>query len=209
MRVWSSGENTTGLRHRRKEKARFACPVDVHPSSLRATEPLKAGVLNLWNTFTELVVTPFQQMELVWGIVPLYFGWLSNELTSSKRSFRTAIQTGFSFLWAGAHWTYQYFAANPAAKRHLTPEALMAVNVMVTMLVLLLGATALLSGLRRRYPPYGSFLGHTRFSNYFMIAIFPLQSRYLDWSWERVFVILLFAIPTWLLVHFGLMPLRK
>ena len=144
-------------------------------------------MLNLWTTFAELIATPFRQVELVWGIVPLYFGWLSNELTSSKR----------------------YFAANPSAKKHLTPEALMAVNVMVTMLVLLLGAIALFSGLRRRYPPYGSFLGYTRFSNYFMIAIFPIQSRYLDWSWERLVAILVFAVPIWLLAHFGLMPLRK
>lgn len=68
-------------------------------------------MVQLWTTFAELVVTPFRHADLIWGIGPLYFGWVSNELTSSKRSFRTAIQTGFSFLWAGAHWTYQYFAA--------------------------------------------------------------------------------------------------
>lgn len=56
-----------------------------------------------WAAFAELIVTPFQFMELVWGIVPLYFGLLLNELTSAKANFRTAIQTGFSFLWAGTH----------------------------------------------------------------------------------------------------------
>jgi len=55
-----------------------------------------------WATFIELIATPFQHMELVWGIVPLYFGLLLNELTSAKANFRTAIQTGFSFLWAAA-----------------------------------------------------------------------------------------------------------
>lgn len=169
----------------------------------------KRPVIPLWTTFAELVATPFRHVDLIWGIGPLYFGWLFNELNSSKRSFRTAIQTGFSFLWAGAHWTYQYFTAHPEAKRTLTPETLLAVNVLVTMLVLLFGAVALLSGLRRKYPPYGSFLGHTRFSNYFMIAIFPIQSRYLDWSWERLIAILAFAVPVWLLVHFGLMPMRR
>lgn len=166
-------------------------------------------VISLWTTFAELAATPFRHVELVWGIVPLYFSWLSNELTSSKRSFRTAIQTGFSFLWAGAHWSYQYFSAHPEASRRITPEALLAVNVMVTMLVLMVGLAALVTGLRRKYPPYGSFLGHTRFSNYFMIAIFPIQSRYLDWSWERLVAVLVFAVPVWLLVHVGLMPLRK
>ena len=181
----------------------------AHRSSLTPIQQVQAGVVQLWTTFAELVVTPFQHADLIWGIGPLYFGWVFNELTSSKRSYRTAIQTGFSFLWAAAHWTYQYFTAHPEAKRGLTPEALLAVNVMVTMLVILFGAAALVSGLRKKYPPYGSFLGHTRFSNYFMIAIFPIQSRYLDWSWERLLAILIFAIPVWLIVHVGLMPLRK
>ena len=65
------------------------------------------------------------------------------------------------------------------------------------------------SGLRRRYPRYCSFLGHTRFTNYFMIAIFPIQSNYLAWSWARVIAIAIFAVPTWLLLRFGLQPVRK
>ena len=51
--------------------------------------------------FAELIRTPFQNLGLVWGVVPLYFALLLSELTSAKKSFRTAIQTGFSFLWAG------------------------------------------------------------------------------------------------------------
>jgi hypothetical protein len=62
-----------------------------------------------WSAFSELMRTPFLHLELVWGIVPLYFGLLLNEMTSSKASFRTAIQTGFSFLWGGTQWLYPYF----------------------------------------------------------------------------------------------------
>jgi hypothetical protein len=166
-------------------------------------------VAALTSSFIELFVTPFHHLEMIWGIVPLYFGWLCNELTSSKKSFRTAIQTGFSFLWAGAHWSYQYLSANPQSARQLGLGTLRTVNVAVTLLVLLLGAIALFSGLRKKYPRYASFVGQTRFANYFMIAIFPMQSRYLDWSWERVLAILVFAAPIWLALHFGLMPLRK
>ena len=55
-----------------------------------------------WNTFAGLISTPFGYAALIWGIVPLYFGLLLNELTADKANFRTALQTGFSFLWAGA-----------------------------------------------------------------------------------------------------------
>ncbi len=159
--------------------------------------------------FWDLIRTPFHHSDLIWGIVPLYFGWLVNELTTSKASFKTAIQTGFSFLWAGAHWTYQSYGPLRLEALKLNFSALMAVNVMVTLLVLVTGAVALVSGLRHRYPRYCSFLGHTRFSNYFMIAIFPIQSQYLHWSWHRLIAIVLFAIPTWVVVHLGIKLVRR
>lgn len=162
-----------------------------------------------WNFFAELICTSFQHLPLVWGIVPLYFGLLLSELTPGKASFRTAIQTGFSFLWAAAQWLYPYFQARETRPVPAVVGALPAVNLCVTLLVLGFGTLALYSGLRRRFPKYGTFLGHTRFSNYFMIAIFPMQAHMLAWTWERLGAIALFALPVWLLLHFGLMPLRR
>ena len=164
----------------------------------------------LWIEFAGLIATPFQHISLLWGIVPLYFALLLNELTSSKASFRTAIQTGFSFLWAGAQWLYPY-CIDPNSARLTYPAfgSLTSVNLFVTFLVLVLGILALVSGIRHRYPKYLWFLGHTRFSNYFMITIFPIQAHFLAWTWPRVGAIALFAVPAWLLLHFGLMPLRS
>ncbi len=159
--------------------------------------------------FVELIATPFGYADLVWGIVPLYFGWLVNELTSKKASYTTSINTGFSFIWAAAHWIYQWSSGHPRLKAPTDWQHLPAVNWLVAFAVLALGLTALICGLRRKFPKYGSILGHTRFSNYFMIAIFPMQSNYLPWTWDRVIAICLFAAPVWIIVHFGLSPLRK
>ena len=158
-----------------------------------------------WSTFVELIATPFEHGSLIWGIVPLYFGLLLNELTSDRANFRTAIQTGFSCLWAAAQWLYPYWWP------HHEIGAMRPVNLLVTALVAVLGAMALISGFRKRFSKYGRFLGHTRFANYFMIMIFPIQSHYpgMDWTWERLVAIVLFAVPVWLALHFGLMPLRK
>lgn len=164
---------------------------------------------DLWSTFAELIRVPFHHEQLVWGIVPLYFGWALNELTSAKVTFRTAIQTGFALLWSGAQWAWHAFQEDPAKVVGLNTHGLFAVNSAVTLLVILLGAVALWSGLRRRYPRGMKFLGHTRFSAYFMLAIFPIQAGYLEWSWLRVWAIAVFAVPIWLLLHFALIPLRK
>ena len=162
-----------------------------------------------WTVFAQLIQTPFEHLELVWGIVPLYFGLLVNELTSTKANFRTALQTGFSFVWAGLQWLYPYFRSHGHGSARLELGATVPVNLLVTFLVMALGVVALVSGMRRRYPRYGTFLGHTRFANYFMIAMFPIQARYLEWTWDRLIAIALFAAPLWLVLHFGLMPIRQ
>ena len=162
-----------------------------------------------WSVFVELIRTPFQHIELIWGIVPLYFGLLLNELTSAKANSRTAIQTGFSFLWAGAQWLYPYFKAHGPSGPHFALNAMLPIKMLVTFVVLALGAAALCCGLRKRFPPYLRFLGYTRFSNYFMIAIFPMQTGALNWTWEYLVAITLFAVPVWLVLHFGLMPMRN
>jgi len=164
---------------------------------------------NSTQIFWELIRIPFQHVELVWGIVPLYFGWLVNELTSNKASTRTALNTGFSFLWAGAQWLYPYFKAHAPGGPRLELGAMLPVNLFVTFLILALGLIALVSGLRRKFPAYGGFLGHTRFANYFMIAIFPIQARFLKWNWDYLIAMALFAVPLWVVLHFGLMPLRN
>ncbi|MDB6065861.1 MAG: hypothetical protein JWR26_2069 [Pedosphaera sp.] len=164
---------------------------------------------NYWAVFCELIATPFQHAVLVWGIVPIYFALLLNEMTSAKANFRTAIQTGFSFLWAGVQWLYPYFQPHASGGPRLEVSEMQPITLLVTCLVLVLGAAALISGIRRRYPKYGAFLGYTRFSNYFMIAIYPIQGHFLPWTWERLIAIALFSVPVWLVLHFGLMPIRN
>src|SRR5262252_1979675 len=146
-----------------------------------------------WSTFLELIKTPFEHASLIWGIVPLYFALFLNELTSDKANFRTAIQTGFSFVWAGAQWLWPYFIPYGARGPHFAFNAMLPVNLLVTFLVLGLGALALFCGLRRKYPKYCAFLGQTRFANYLMIMIFPIQTHYLAWTWDRLFTITIFA----------------
>src|ERR1700753_801915 len=151
--------------------------------------------MQLYSTaFVELFRTPFTVTALIVGIVPLYFAMLVNEMTSDKASFRTAIQTGFSFVWASAQWLYPYFIPH-GMKSRLELGAMLPINLFVTFLVLALGVVAFFSGLRRKYPKYCAFLGHTRFANYFMITIFPIQARVLYWQWDYVIAIALFAVP--------------
>jgi hypothetical protein len=166
-------------------------------------------ISHYWAVFVELVVAPFEHVELVWGIVPLYFALLLGEMTSSKANYRTAIQTGFSFLWAGVQWLFPYFRARGPYGPHIELYSMLPIKMFFTFLVLALGAVALVSGIREKFPKYCQFLGYTRFVNYFMIAIFPLQVGCLKWTWDYLIAIILFAPPVWAILYFGLMPVRK
>jgi hypothetical protein len=166
-------------------------------------------VSHYWPIFLELIGKPFQRIDWIWGIVPLYFGLALNETTSARANFRTAIQTGFSFLWAAAQWVYPWFQARQENHARQEAEAMPPINLLVTVLVVTLGIMALFSGLRRRYPKYCAFLGYTRFSNYFMITIYPMQAHCFGWTWERLVAIVIFAVPIWLALHLGLMPIRN
>ncbi len=170
-------------------------------------DSLSSEIFSYWQTLWVLLRTPFLHSSLIWGIVPLYFGWLMNELTSDKKSFNTAIQSGFSFLWAGLNWSQIYFQKGGGLSL-IFRDGLPTINIMVTLLVLIIGATAFISGIRKRYPKYGSFLGHARFANYFMITIFAMQSNYLAWTWDRLIAIVGFSIPIWIVVHFTFKPIR-
>jgi hypothetical protein len=41
-----------------------------------------------------------------------------------------------------------------------------------------------------------------------MITIYPIQAHALEWTWNRLAAIAIFAVPVWLALHFGLMPFR-
>ena len=162
-----------------------------------------------WTAFVELIEAPFQHVELVWGIVPLYFALVLGEMTSTKANYRTSIQTGFSFLWAGMQWLFPYFRAHGPYGPHLELDAMLPIKMFVTFLILALGTVALISGIREKFPKYCQFLGYTGFANYFMITLFPLQVGCLKWTWDYLIAIALFAFPVWLILHFSLTPLRK
>ena len=61
-------------------------------------------IYNYVMLFGELLAAPFGSVQSIFGIIPLYFGLIVNEITSAKANFKTAVQTGFSFLWAGTQW---------------------------------------------------------------------------------------------------------
>lgn len=150
--------------------------------------------------FLLLVATPFRHISLVWGIVPVYVAWVFSELTPQKRSYRTALQTGFSFVWSAAQWYWKWEGRGKAPG---------VANLVCTAIFAVFGLLALWSGVRRRFPKRMEFLGHARFANYLVIAVYPMMAGYLSWTMPRAAAVAVFAPVVWVLVHLVLAPFRR
>ena len=147
-----------------------------------------------FHQFGELIVVPFQNLGTVWSILPVYTSLIIAELFVRKVSVAHAVGNGFVMLWAGLNWA-RHLSQPSGALFPVLPWA-------VTVACIAVGIFTVVIGLRRRKTAVGQLLGHARFTCYFVILLYPLQSSLLPWTWTAVLAILIFALPTWLLLYF-------
>lgn len=160
--------------------------------------PLESYLVN----WVELVVTPFRHFPQVWlGIVPLYVSLFLGELYKSKVSFGHAVGNGFMMLWTGLNWAmhlsnlgmFSYFG--DLRKHH------MATAWAVTAGAIALGIFTIVLGFRKKDKALVSVLGHSRFSLYFLILFYPMQTGMVRWNWPSVAAVLIFVLPCWFLLY--------
>jgi hypothetical protein len=149
----------------------------------------------------ELIVAPFRDFGAVWlGIVPLYVSLLLGELYKSKVSFSHAVGNGFVMLWTGLNWTMHlsnlgFFAYLGDVKSRT------AIAWLVAVCAVGLGIFTIVLGLRKKDRTLCQILGHTRFSNYFLITLYPMQVGLIRWNWPSLSAVLVFALPAWLFIY--------
>ena len=159
--------------------------------------PLEGHLVGLLN----LLAAPFRDFGAVWlGLVPLYDSLLLGELYRSKISFGHAVGNGFIMLWAGVNWAMHlsnlgFFAYLGGAKDHT------AIAWVVAVCAVGLGIFTIVLGLRKKDRTLCQVLGHTRFSGYFLIALYPMQVGLVTWNWPSLEAILIFALPAWFFIY--------
>ena len=145
-----------------------------------------------FKTIWHLLVVPFQNLNTVWPILPVYTSVVLGEIYG-KGGFASAVGNGFVLLWAGLNWV-----------RHLWGHSnfsFAAVSWVVAIVAAALGVTLIVLGIRRKAKRTCEVLGHTRFSCYFIVMLYPLQAGLVRWDWFTVVTILAFAIPAWCLIY--------
>ena len=150
----------------------------------------------------DLIVTPFQHFDgrVCLGLLPLYVSLLLGELYKSKVSFGHAVANGFVMLWAGVNWGMHlsnlgFFAYWGDIKQRT------ALAWIVAAAAVGLGIFTIVLGLRKKDRTLCQVLGHTRFSGYFLITLYPMQVGLIRWNWPSLASILIFALPAWLFIY--------
>jgi hypothetical protein len=160
--------------------------------------PLEAYLLDL----VRLLIAPWKHIGAVWlGIVPLYVSLLLGELYKSKVSFSHAVGNGFVMLWAGMNWAMHLSNAGMFAYLGNAAQDRMALAWLVTICVIGIGVFTVVLGFRKKDKGLCQVLGHTRFSSYFLILFYPMQTGMIPWNWPAVAAILIFALPAWFVLY--------
>jgi hypothetical protein len=149
--------------------------------------------------FVDLIVTPFGHLDRVWlGILPLYVSLILGEIYITKVSFGHAVGNGFLMLWAGLSWAVHL--ANASKFAYVFNSSTKITAWIVTGTCLAIAVFTIVLGLRKKDKPLAGVLGHTRFSGYFLIMLYPMQSGLMAWTWPSLLAVLIFAAPAWFLI---------
>jgi hypothetical protein len=147
--------------------------------------------------FMHLLVVPFDNLGTAWPILPVYTTLILGELYKSKVSFGHAVCNGFVLLWSGLNWARRLANASIASYLFSSKSLAWAVSAVA----IGLGVFSIMLGLRRKDKALCEILGHTRFSCYFLIAVYPMQAGLIRWDWANMAAILIFAVPCWFLIY--------
>lgn len=147
--------------------------------------------------FVKLIVCPFHNLGTVWGILPIYTSLVLGEMYKSKVSFGHAVANGFVMLWAGLNWGRHL--ANAGVMSYLFSSK--AIAWVVTAAFIGLGIFTIVLGFRKKDKALAEVLGHTRFSCYFIILLYPMQAGLMKWEWSSLAAVLIFALPVWFLIY--------
>lgn len=148
--------------------------------------------------FLNLLVVPFDHFGQSWFVIlPIYTTLILGELYKGKVSFGHAVGNGFAMLYAGLNWG-RHLAQAPITSYLFSAKSLAWI---VTGCAIALGVFSIILGLRRKDKALCEVLGHTRFSCYFLITFYPMQTDWVRWEWNNMAAILVFAVPCWFLIY--------
>jgi hypothetical protein len=148
------------------------------------------AVMEILTAFTNMLIAPVKNPEMLWIIVPIYLNWILTDYYQERKgtSFGNAMSNGFTALWIGLDWTKQ------VVTRFAGLDAAFAIKLIVGVLFILFGFFIMIESAKAK--PIIKYLGRIREVSYFAIVATPIYYNVIPINLVNVLAILVF-FPVW------------
>lgn len=149
-----------------------------------------AIISEILSTFAQILISPLQNPEMLWIIIPIYLNWILTDYWQERKgtSFGNAMSNGFVALWVGLDWTKQLFRSYSEVSGSL------AIKVVISVLFIAYGLLIMKEVVQAK--PIAHYLGRIREVSYFAIVATPIYYGAIQLTGIVVLSILAF-LPVW------------
>ena len=156
-----------------------------------------SSLLNYPLVWLSLIAAPITDLEVLWGVIPLYIDGLLMELYEQDTRFKL-LAGGSVISFVGLDWARRLLQIGIPIQ--------FSIQWILVFIFLAYGVLSLFVVLMKKMTLI-RFLGKRKFVTYFGISFYPLQAGVVPYNIDVLISILVMLIPVWLVLE--LIFLRK
>ena len=138
----------------------------------------------------KLFITPVENLEMLWIIIPIWGIWIFSEFFQEKKgtSFGNAISNGATALFVGIDWTR--YVIRQLSSNIISMDVVTILKFAISGFLILFGITIILLGVKAN--PVVRIIGRVRETTYIMLMFSPIIYGVVKLNLHIVAIILIF-----------------
>ena len=147
-------------------------------------------MLHLLGTWGNLFISPLENPEMFWILIPIYLNWIFTEFYQEKKgtSLGNAISNGVIVLWVGIDWSRTLVGLLSDGK--IPFDGIFFAKLIIAILMFAYGLFIIVSGIKAK--KMTKLIGRVREVTYVSLMFTPIFYGVVDLSWEIILAILVF-----------------
>ena len=150
-------------------------------------------LLFFWSLFIlwlSIFIAPFENLEMLWIIVPVWLVWFFSEFFQEKRgtSFGNAISNGVVALWVGIDWIRYLIRLIGEGEIDYGMQTYS--KFFLSFIVFVYGLIIIIYGIKTR--SYIKYIGRIREITYVLLMLSPVVYGIVEMHWKTALAMILF-----------------
>lgn len=152
------------------------------------------ALLFVWDLFKQwllIFISPKENFEILWIIIPIWLGWFFAEFYQEKKgtSLGNAISNGGVMLWVGIDWIR--YLLRMITNKAIIFDFLTASKFALSVLVLGIGLFIVIEGIKTKR--FVHFVGRIRETTYVLVMFSPIIYGIIQPTWRTILAVVVFA----------------